>query len=278
MKRLRLCGSIVVAILVLSACQITVTPTDPFPNAESRQAVTDPFEAVASASLTPGARDEYEIMVPADQRSSTRLLYLELDATLDLRVYSRTGSLVASSMTAEYFGTKELGLSPLSGGIASAGIRVPVTCRGSCVLLPANTDRVFLSITNETNSTASYNLYAFTDITEDTTETQNNNPDTAPVITTATSSADFEKGAIETLGDVDYYYVDVNTSQSFLMSTQSLLPLRARIHATDGQVYELTPNQRERVFNGDIIEIFVEGGNYAAPSSESTYILELPAP
>lgn len=248
---------------------------DSFLGAERLDATTDRDATVFTSNLAPGEEQVLGINVSSATVSAGDALIIELDASLDLSVYDEDRSPYASSSSPDYFAA---GLEAVSSSaLDSQGIGVARACRGSCVIRDAEAGTNFVRITNSGGSSVTYTLYAYVADYDDTGEPANDDE------ATAVDLNDFDQGAIETLGDEDYYRLAGSGQVSFSApsaSAEIANGLRAQILDEGGkELAILEPGQvsddRLALRSGDIIRVYVEGGERAGAAAVSRYVLEL---
>lgn len=267
MKRMWTLGAAVLAALVLAACSVTVGPNpDPFPDAIPTTAGTDPNTAIESSSVAGNSSEVWKVTVPSTAIGGDDVVFFELDTeALAIGVYNSSGNIIASSSSNDRF---------VAGGGAlalfdPAAISANITCRGSCVILPAEAGTFYVEVVNDSGSSRDYDLFVFGDAAQDTGEDDNDSSSSAPTLGVGGS----QEGAIETLGDTDLYRVTANGTLSF--SSTSSLDLIAEI-VFDGVVQDtLEPGESASVFTGDLVRVKEDGGNAAGPAGSSRYALEL---
>jgi hypothetical protein len=263
MKRFWILAVSLIATLVLTACTVTITPVDPFPNALPVTAGSDPTSSVDSSSVAGGDSVVYIVTVPSSVGSSD-LLFFELDTeALGLIVYNAGGNDIASSSSAEVFVAGD-------GAVAlvdPAAITPSIVCRGSCVILPGTAGTFFAEVVNGGGSSVDFDLFAFGDAIQDEGEPENNLESTAPTL----SAAIDQEGAIETLGDIDLYSVETTGTLSF--DSASALDLIAEVLFNGNVQDTISPGETAQVFDGDVVRVRENGGNAAAIASASAYDL-----
>lgn len=261
-------GAAALLALVLAACTVTIEPTDPFPGATPVTAVDDPNAAVASSSVAANDSEVYVVTVPAGVISGDDLLFFEIDEpALGIVVYSSAGSAIASSNSEEFFVRGAAAVSLLE----PAGIGITVPCRGPCVLLPAAAGTYYVEIVNDSGSNRNFDLYIFGDDFVDEDEPANDSSASALPV----SAGGVGQGAIETLGDNDYYSMSSSGNLEFT-APGSPLDLRAEVSDSGGVVATLQPGDPAfAVFAGDIVRVYEAGGDAAGPSATSNYTLSL---
>ena len=230
--------SALAALLLLAGCVTTVPdpspPPGPFPNAANVALGADNAPAV-SGDAGPGAADVYKLTLPADLANTNGLLYAEaVPATgaapdaLSLTLFDSTGAAVLASSSADFFGP---GTAPSAARIGAQAITVSPICRGPCVLArvpqtPNQEDVFYVRV--EATQTAPYALYLFTGSFADTGEPANDERNTAVTVTGS------ETGALETLGDSDWYRSSAAATRVTLNSSAAALSPRAEIFLEDG--------------------------------------------
>lgn len=281
MKRFALVLSLVIgAALFLSACDITITPgpTPPTPN-ENATAGTNPNSAVKSKTLAPGQRWLYRVSVPSSVSSNYDVLYVELDQSLNLGVGSASGVTRYSSSSASFFGRGVAGLA--SAAIASAdtefgaqSINPSPPCRGSCVIFQPGSEGTYLvEVHNTRSSSVSYNLFVYGEQFADEYEPRNNNRTEAPALMVSPSFA--ESGAIETVGDVDFWRVQ-GSGPVIFDATASQLSLRVELLNSSGNVAgSYQDGDTFNVSNGQYLRVF-SSLDRAATAQTSAYYLSSP--
>ena len=275
MRRFRLLAVLLPLVGVLAACNVTfvfpVTPT-PVP----AQGPSGNTTAVASPSLAPGDVRYYEIDVSASQQTNYDVLQVELDHNLNLTFYGPSGTVYASSSSPDYFASGKLGLSSLAAASATSvkaqHIVVQTSCVGSCVIQKLNAGTYYIRIENQTSSTVNASVYAFVRNYDDPYEPGNDSQSGAVTLPAGSSGDD---GAIETLGDTDYWTMGADGTLTFDGGT--LVNARADvIDGLDGHLVKtLQPGDSIGVFQGDIVEVYAQGDQRAAVSGSSLYNLTL---
>lgn len=226
---------------------------------ETHTATTDPNTPFSIYNINPGETRSIQINTP----TTNGLLYLEL--AHDLMLEAHTPGAIYYSVDAERFS-----LTPLLPGPASLqpqAVSAAVACRGSCVLLPAaDNDTVMLLVTNTGASAITPDLYAYTDAPSDENEPND-------TFATATPLADADSGAIETIGDKDYYAVQTTGILHF--DSPSALQLRANVHNASGErLASINPGTQVAVTAGEYVVIEALHGE-ASASAASLYYLEI---
>jgi hypothetical protein len=250
---------------LLAGCQVTIGPSIPFPNAIEVVATDESgsSDPVVSSQLSGGSSVIYRVDLAAAQDAD--VVYFELNQPLRLTVYNSTGTAVASSNSADSFAE---GTAGLSSALTPSSISVTLFCRGSCVILNTDASFVYVEIENSGASSVNYGLYAFGDSYTDTNEPANNSPAGAVSVTTEA------EGAIETLGDIDYFSAAANGTLRLTTATD-VLDIRATVSGPGLEPITIRPGQIAAVQPGDLIRVFVEGNDRAAVSGISRYTLTI---
>lgn len=274
--------------MLLSACEFTVVPGngggDPFPNAETVNATTNPL-AGQSDSLGPNDAVVYEVRLGSSVRAN-QAMYFEVDTdALDLILYSSSGAVLASSSSSDLFETGLRALSTLSSTVPSTpaamgsestgtqSIGTAPTCRGSCIIRDANASTFYLEVQNPTGSTITFDAYLFSERYADEYEPENDSRNGAVTLT----SGDPDSGAIEHLRDVDWWRMASNGSLQFSAITSPGIDLEMRLYNASGAFVEsYSPGGPSiAVFADETVEIHEVGNDAAGVAAQSQYSLEL---
>lgn len=261
-----------VAALVLSACTITVEPGGPPPERidDTVTAANNPNTAVGTYTIPANSSR----LIQIDITTGNPLVYIELNRNLRLEVLNASRTRIASSSSPSFFGAGSAGFATVDSGslLDPQAITANVTCDGSCVILRRGSHtRVFARITNNTNSSQTVSLFAFGDVPMDDTEFQNDSRNTAPILNVNAVMS----GAIETLGDVDWWVANANAELIF-DAPNTALGLTLYVFA--GNVEEegpITNGQSFFVFAGEHVMVLSEADR-AGPSGTSTYFISRP--
>lgn len=265
MRRLWFLVAAMAAAFVLASCTVTITPIDPFPGALPIDAVDNRNTPAESSSVAGNSNVVYDVTVSSGVVAGDDLLFFELSTeALAIVVYNSSGTAIASSASKNGF---QAGAGAASI-IAPAGITVSTVCGGSCVILPAASGNFFVKVVNNGSGSVNFDLFAFGDPEGDDGEPANDSTTTAPSL----SISNAQQGAIETLGDQDYYSVTSNGQLSFTSS--STLALRAAVIDAGGStIATLSPGQTAAVLVGDRVRVYEDGNNAAGPAGSSRYSL-----
>lgn len=260
------------ALLLLVSCQIIIEPPAwPPSNAVDISTASDD---VAQGPRTL-ASNESVVYRLNNTGGASGVVYVELNSAFDLEVISSSGQVRYSSSSRYYFGS---GLSAVSASSASEldpqAIVTSVSCRGACVIVPGPEfgSTMYARVTNR-SSTQSVGVYFFKDVYRDSGEPLNDFTD-APFLNLGD---DF--GAIETVGDVDYFNVlnPGNVTFDYISNSGNNLPIRAEVRdSTQALVATLSPGQSFVLVAGDRIMVRAANPTFAAVSASSGYRLSYP--
>ena len=262
------------AALLLSACDISIGPGGP-PTPRQPDITTDATqdpEAVA-ANLTVPPNSELLIGVSVPPTLSGAALYIELGANLELGVYDANRSLLASSRSGAFFARGNGGLSP-AADLQPQSVDTNIQCRGSCVILPAAShSTVYAIVRNRSGSQVTTPLFAYTDVFQDLNEPSNDRIDTAPFI--AINVGLGESGAIETIGDRDYWRISTGGTLLFSAANDAV-ELRAAVFDAAGQQVGQVffPGSPITMNAGEVLGVWALDDR-AAASANSRYDLSL---
>lgn len=276
MRRLGLVAGLLLLVGGLAACKITITYSPP----------TDYTSVVAnsSGSITtrPPALDT--VTIPSHQTvyyqidttgiTSYPLLYVELDQSINLELQDAGGVPISSAHNNLYFAGEGLGLASLAGAsVSPLDITAPFSCAGSCVIKKRTSSTYYAALTNNTSASVTVNFYAYGSTYDDSEEPQNNDPSTTLAqLTTGTSTHD---GALETLGDVDYWYVPLSAGGYWNFTATSTAidiaacPVNTADNCTSGPFYD---GQTIHVVGGDYVKVYATNGRAGvADASQYTF-------
>lgn len=266
-------------LVALTACALLPNPI--FPDATRVTVDNDrygPTTPIASDLLLVGEEVVYAVRVPQAAVNQGPLLYLEVEALnpltdVEVTAYTALGAAYAQSSNPAYFtgvSTASALAAEDSAALAVQSITPTVSCRGPCILQPATATTVFLKIANTGIDSTNYKLYAFTEPYWDEHEPANNVPGGA---------VEFDglvQGALETLGDVDYF-VTAGPVSSIRIEGSAVVAPRAKLTdaITGGELGTITAGtaKNEEIFSEpkQVRVRVVSGTNRAGPSASSFY-------
>lgn len=276
-RRLSSFAALAALTLVLAACQVTVTPGLTWPpvivDSIDAQPTSTPT-VQAQGNLAPGATRYFELGV-ADVRD---LVYAEVQGASGLRVslYSSGGTRLAASESATYFGSSLSALSSSADAVAGAAISVAFQCLGPCVAVPSTATSYVVAVTNTTGSIAGFDLFAYT-----IDATDQNEPNDSQATAIVLNSADSDRGAVERLGDTDYFVYDATAGGSFFVVFDPFdLALGLEVEIVNCAACVVldgtSGRQVEGLVDGDVLRVTSAAGR-AGPSASSGYSLEVTA-
>lgn len=251
MKRHTLTLILLVALAALiSACSISFEP--PLPRQPDH--VVDVGTADVSETITVPAGGTKLILI--ERGTAGPLLYIELDQEMDLELANPSRVRLASSNSPAFFGQGSTGLS--SSGLTSQAIVPGPPCRGSCIIRgPESMDHYYALVRNNSSVTQSVELFVYAGNYIDEYEDSNNRRETTSALLDVFGA---ESGAIETLGDVDYWRV-VNSGYVIFDAPSPDIRIFVRILNSSGIPFEGT------YFDGS--RIFLEHGEFVVVESEN---------
>lgn len=257
MNRFPIFFSAIIVMLLLAACRTAEPPgSEPKP--------------IDSGTIPAGGAT----IVPVEIRSGVKLgsdvIYYEIDTgtSATLQVSNGFGVTLASSSSPEFFAPGSEAMPLSDAAYSPLAIGTALKCRGACVIEPVDGSGTTLRtvrITNLTDSPLNYSLYVYGEKFQDTGEPRNNSPETpSPLLST-------ESGAIEVLGDNDYFRVEQTGVYSFRAGGSPQLRLRAEVV---GENVIMTDGSQTGLFEGDLIRVFSDSG-YAGSPAASRYSFEI---
>ena len=268
-------------VLLVTACQITVVPMpfDPVVVATiNAQDSTEPTPRRPDVTIAAGETLWYEVRVP----SPRDLLYGEADGNgLRVRWVDRFGYTLAASRTPRWFAGS---VGALSAGeeavLAAADLRtrsvdVFFKCFGPCAAIAPTDSRYYLEIRNQSPSPQSFDLYAYTFDATDANDRGAKGNQTAATATRFGPADGPQGGAIELVGDVDWFQYTGSSERILRFSVRDeALGLVLRFEdgftvegTTAGLTTTVRPDERFRVFSTI---------GRAGPSDTSGYSVSLP--
>ncbi|MFN2321490.1 MAG: hypothetical protein ABR510_00835 [Trueperaceae bacterium] len=278
-RRLLPLAALAALALVLASCQVTITdgrtPTWPpvFNATLEAQATFDP-SAQESGTLASGATRYFDLEVDV-QRD---LLYAEVQGSSGLRVslYTSGGTRLAVSESATYFGASVSALASSADAVAGSSISVAFQCLGPCAAVTSASDSYVVAVTNTSNSSRDFEVFAYT-----FNETDTNEPNDAVASPTLLSGAGNYAGAIEVLGDVDHFEYDATAGGSFFVVFQPFdLALGLELEILDCAECKVLDGTSgflvEGLVDGDLLRVRSATGR-AGPNATSGYSLQVTA-
>lgn len=240
-------------LLVLAAC----SPGGGEPQLPERTelAPTDDDSAAYSGNANLGSTDYFYVDGTGIEGD---LIVVELDAELRLELTSITGETVSAVSTGpDYFARQEVPVSNAEEeNVDPTAIGVdPAPCRGSCIVLPAGNDTYYFQVSGALLPTP-YSAYVYGAPHVDTNEGSNEDAIMAPPY----FLGEEDGGALETIGDVDWWTVGSASSASEPVEFFAPGSVGAEVYVVtidsesgpfpSGTVLNLTPGDLLRVESG----------------------------
>lgn len=276
MKRLTLPLVALLGAFVLAACSVTVELPGPPDNAIPVSASESRSALDFDRTYSPGETKVFRVTVSPTVQGDD-LVYVELNR--DLRLEVRPGgsgysNVSFSAVSKHHFGAGLSGVSAAGADLGAMAINVPLDCTGSCVLLDSVANEFYVRVVNTSSNTVSgVDLFVYGAGYQDVYETSND------VVGGAVLLSGDDSGAIETVGDVDYWRVNVDGTVAFDVKSGGIA-LDAHIVDAAGNLLEgpFVGGQTLTVWAGDRIRVKAQNPNVAAVASSSLYYIELLSP
>ncbi len=268
----RALGAVSLLAVLLAAC---LQPPPPPPPADPLVARADGGATPAAVvDLGPGEWVDFELVLDAVR--SFDAAYLELDATQPAVVELRSGGywgVVASSSTPDFFvrGAIQGVPQPTPGASAAelepSQITPNQTCLGPCVVFDPGSGRFFARVVNTGSTTLVADLYLYGSDLADTNEPGNDSRGGAPAL------ADGAFGAIELLGDVDYWLAPAGANVT-VEPVSGAIALEATVYDACGLAVAgpYPGGQTFRVFSGEAVRVRATQERAAAPGRSGYYL------
>jgi hypothetical protein len=277
-RRLTSFAAVAALAWVLAACQITITPgpTPTFPPSLSGSfdaevfvpTSADPPEVQVGSSLSAQQTRYYRVDVP----TARDLLYAEVGGN-DLRVtlYTTGGTVRAVSESSRYFGPDAASVAAVDT-VGTTSLSTTFFCLGPCAAIEPTASSYVIGVQNLANSPRTFDLYAYT-----MTATDESEPNDGSGNATSFGAADDPTGAIEALGDEDWY-VYTGVSNQTLRFTVWNLDLDLVLEFPNDEPVTLVEGTLDGtttpLFPGDVFRVYSRAG-LAGPSTESRYQITL---
>lgn len=278
MRRLGLVAAVLLLVGTLGAC--TFLPVGPAGASQVNANTSETTPVATGVSVPAGGTVWYDVYLSSSVRNLP-LIYFELDPVasgpdlnLKLEDYT-TGKILASSSSPEYFASGLHGLSVTSvvpsNGPAPQSLSVNKKCLSSCVIWRASASNYYLGIANPTASSVTVDVYAYGYDYTDSNEPNNASFNYATPIGVTT-----DEGAIETLGDNDYWQITSGSSLTFnALFSGTPVGLQADVYDSAQQyITTLYPGDSIGVSAGQYVRVYA-ANNYAGPSYYSGYSLTI---
>jgi hypothetical protein len=271
LRPIHVASLLLLVTLVLAGCR-TVPFEPPIAATFDAQVLNWPGgtpEPQASGLLLPAGRTLYYAIEFGEGRRDLLFAEVVADGPLQVSLLNARGGTLARSTSKEVFPSDATGgfFTAADDELAPRSISAEFTCLGPCAAIRAIQSMVYIAVENKGSSTRTFDLYAFTMPFSDLNE-PNDGPETA----TPVSGPGTVSGAIETIGDVDWFVMGGNSVREVtFFPTSDELGLRLRIQGSDvslryGETAVLYPGERFTV---------ASSMGRAGPSATSGYAVEL---
>lgn len=226
-----------------------------------------PTPLLPGLSIPVGGSRVYEVMVP----NARDLLFGEATGSdLEVWLLDAAGVPLAVSRSNELFEAPGVVAStPSSWAVAPSSISIAWECLGTCAAVAPVAPTYLLEVRNLAAAPRSFDLFAYTIAA---TDENDRGPASNDTRATATPFTDSAVGAIELIGDVDWFrYVGAADGELEFFVSDSRLDLRLRFD--DGT--ELTGLEGDRIAPIGVGErvVVLSAADRAGPSSASRYAL-----
>ncbi len=234
--------------------------------------ITPPPPPTPDEELVLGASDTYSYAAGEGRLYlvhaglGPEIIHVELDRDVRLEVLNESFETEFSATTGDFFGAGSAGLAP--AGLGTAAILDERDCLGTCIVFRPFGD-FYVEVTNDSGSGATIEIDVFGRNFWDSTENFSYDMVSPPMI----PAGGFDKGAIETVGDVDYW--EVPATAELVFSPQSF-PTEAYVLNQIGQeiLGPLPPGESVPVFQGEYVRVWAVNADRAAIAGRSGYTLE----
>lgn len=258
--------------LVLAAC---TNPPPPPPPSDPMQATSDGGVTPAgSVDLAPGEDANFNLVLGTVPQSFDVIiaeLVTNQDAAIELRNAGYWG-VISSSVSLDRFVRGSLGGVPPASTAANeaspAAIDANLLCQGPCIVFDPSGGTFYLRVVNTGNSQLDAQVYLYGYDLDDAYEPDNDlRSGAAPLV-------DGESGALELLGDVDYWTAssDVNVT----ISDPTGIDVEVTVYDTCGLAVAGPYDGGETfsVFEGESVRVRA-AGEVAATSGRSAYFVSV---
>jgi hypothetical protein len=256
-------------VVLLAACQVTVGPTPTPPTGAITAQLYDPLtgqapNVQASGQILGNEILYYTLSVPP---SAHNLLYAEVLGS-DLQVSLRTvgGTRLAVSRSPRFFAASVPQLT--SSEVEAASIRVNYFCEGPCAAIRPQSQSYLVEVRNLSSSPRPYQVAAYSMLATDLNE-----PNDTAASATPFGAAGNPTGAIEWLGDEDWFRYTGTTDRVLTLTVYDLAPGMAIQFAGEADTLRGTLGGATTfLYPGDVFRVFSEAQR-AGPSEHSRYLI-----
>lgn len=149
--------------------------------------------------LAAGQTDYFQFTAPIDVDD---IIVIELNADLRLDLTDGVAGIArATSTSADMFGPAIVALGA-GGQLGSQAIATTAPCRGSCIVVEGDPGTYTFEVTNRGAAAVDYEVFVYDRVATDTLEPNDTLASASPYVLNTEN-----EGAIETVGDVDYWVV-----------------------------------------------------------------------
>lgn len=267
------------AALLLTACDITVRPPGPLPPPEPDfkmdvGTLNEP-EVRALGTLANGQSTLVRVNLRGNQ-SRADLLRVQINRNLRLELLTNptlgTPERLAISVSPTHFAKEPGGLLSASSELGSQAIVALPECKGSCIQYdPSAADSFLVRVTNRSGADTRVELSAFVDEFADPYEAEGNDSVGNAVPVRASGSSVVESGAIELIGDVDYW----RFTRSGTVVFDTLGDIGVTAEFVDGRGNPVEPPLLEDraypVERNTLLKVYLPGGRAGIAATNGSY-------
>jgi hypothetical protein len=229
-------------------------------------------QSVSSGSLQPGSFVNFIVTVPQPIAAQGKALFVEatqaVGTGITVTAFSPDRSIYASSSEVGVFNAAPIPSS--SSTLLTPQITLPYNCVGPCVIRDSQVATFYVRIANPGATRIDYKFFAYVKSYGDAGEDNNDQQATGIVLT------DFDGGAIESFGDVDFYRIQTTGTLLFTLPANTKMDTLAIVRNSQGtEISRLKSGQSSAVQSGYLLEVKSESGTRAGPSGASSYGLDI---
>ena len=267
----------VAATLLLSACNITITPSGPPTPDVIISSLGTPGTPQWDGSIANGDDVVFKLSFPAVGASN--VVYVELGSNLRLELKNPNDfTTVASSHGPSYFARGLGGLSSTSlDGLDSQAIGPTSSCGGSCIIISGVSAKTYFArVTNDSGAPVATSLYFFSRPQADLEEPNDNASDGNPTPFDMLAAGG-DTGTIELLDDVDFRTVNRDGSVNFTSKPGNPVDLEIEVVNSSGvRIAGPFGPSIIQVFAGDILKVYSASRRAGPPATSQYWLLGQP--
>lgn len=274
------------AALLLAGCRVSVPDDGNGGGGPDVTVAAEPLgtgESPTARSLqVPGNGSLLVEVTLSSTAQANQAIYFELgtEQNVEMVLLDSSGNALASSTSAAIFRTGTQALGASASGVAPGGLEPQVVttelCRGACIIRNANRSLFYLRVDNVSSTSRTIDLYVYTKSYADEYEFDNNTLSGATGL--GGTQETFNSGAIESLGDEDYWEILEPGSLFFDAVQDRPADLELRLDLFDAQgtfVETYAPGATISALDGDVAIVYEAGNDAAGVSGSSQYFLEI---